>query len=234
LRLGVPSSRSDRHLAIGIQRMRQQGDDRIQCQQARCRVLNGLVRPLPLSFKAQMGAAFFKCGLDRPAFDEGDDDVANLIMRTGREVCAWLVLPFGVADKHPAQRQHWLPDPIPHRSAAGEIQDSPAAVVPPYTDTLPGGCRRAEDLCEFRQALPFDTRASVRSRLAEWSRLVQCGIESQRSEQTHIMARAGCPQLKDTIRLIANNRHLYARLMWLSSSGHTETRTIVPRERCVR
>ena len=126
--------------------MGQQGHERIHAQQTRCSALNGRVRLLSLGLQAQMGTAFLKGRLDRPAFDKSHHNVTSQTAGIGRKVRPWCVRTFGVANQHPTQRQHGLADLVPYGSVTGHLQHPPAIVIPPHADTLPGGLCLAEHL----------------------------------------------------------------------------------------
>ncbi len=88
--------------------MGQQRHDGVETQQTGHRALDGTIRPLPLGFEAQMGAAFREGRFTAPALDELLHNRAWPIMGTGRDLSAWRQAACGIAHEHPADGQHRL------------------------------------------------------------------------------------------------------------------------------
>ncbi len=83
LRFGVPGGRLDGHLAVRLQPLREQSDQRKQPQQAGRRTRYRQVAPLALRFYAQVRAGFFKGDFDRPAHYHPLDDLRRRRVQLG-------------------------------------------------------------------------------------------------------------------------------------------------------
>src|SRR5260221_13785884 len=71
----IPSGSTKGERVFQGQVMGQQGDEGKQAQQGRAGAQNNILRPLTLSFKAQMGAHFFESDLNGPTADNPGQDL---------------------------------------------------------------------------------------------------------------------------------------------------------------
>src|SRR5689334_3678720 len=95
--------------------------------------------PLALAVNAQVLASFLKGGLHRPTPDEVEDDLAGFQRPVSRKECLGFAAVFGVAHQHPANRHRRLAPVIPYRGAAGQVQPTDLAAIPPESAGLPTG-----------------------------------------------------------------------------------------------
>src|SRR5438046_1369841 len=103
----IPSGRTKGKGCIQRQVMSQQGDEGKQAQQSRTGAQNGVGRPLTLSFKAQMGANFFKGDFNPPATNNPGENLGGVGGLVSSKESGRGELAKGVAHQHPTDRE-WV------------------------------------------------------------------------------------------------------------------------------
>ena len=146
----IPSSLLNRDFPIRMQRVGHQDDPRRETKQTWGLAFNRYIRPLTLGLHAQVGTAFFKRPLDRPAQDEGFHDFHRRLCRIGSEGGSRFEFPGRIADQNPTDREWVQPGAVPSRRACSPLQRSPLTVVPFDCDGRPNGLRVDEDGASLR------------------------------------------------------------------------------------
>src|SRR6266436_6053983 len=93
--------------------MAQQSDETVEPKQTRSAAFNRQVRPLPLRFDAQVGAALFEGHFNRPALDEIKDNGKTGLLLISREIGTYLSFACWISSDDPADRQGRLTGSIP-------------------------------------------------------------------------------------------------------------------------
>ena len=185
MRFGIPSGLRHRDQPIRVKGVGHQDDEAKEAQKRRRRASNSRHTPLALGLEAEVGAAFFKSHVKRPAFDEGADDGRCWVVRIGGKKGAQGSLACRVASPRPNESAAGVV-PVVYQRAVPVVQ-SIRVVVPAYQGTRLR-CQRVVG-CVARAANVAKRSPTTRGRPRGLATGVgagkEPGIEPQRRNQGH-------------------------------------------------
>ena len=100
--LRIPSSLRQGRKVIRVKSKNHQNDDTKESKESRGRTVDGIVRPLALSFDTEMRSREFKGDFNGPTLDEGGNDGARGEMDISGEKGNRITFAAGVTDQNPA------------------------------------------------------------------------------------------------------------------------------------
>src|SRR5215475_4695648 len=184
--LFVPSGGQDRHYAIRLETMGQEGDQREHSQQARSGTCNRQIAPLTLSLQSEVLARLFKGDLQRPAHDKPLNDLPRRCVEFSRGEDLVGVFSLWVPSDHEANRHRRLGLCMPE-SCAREDQDLFAlSAVPINFGLFPGNIAARRPFFERALTRSFewlDARFAWRL-LARW--MIQSRVPPQACHQLQV------------------------------------------------
>src|SRR5260221_1570600 len=151
----IPSGSTKGERVFQGQVMGQQGDEGKQAQQGRAGAQNSILRPLTLSFKAQMGAHFFESDLNGPTADNPGQDLEWTGTLVGGKESGGSKFAGWVAHQDPTDRQWVMTRGVPQGRASGNFKGTLASAIPSYLMGFPNGGWGTQATFEGRLTWPL-------------------------------------------------------------------------------
>src|SRR5882672_12647475 len=181
---GVPNCLANRLGFFLDQSMRHQRHQRKQPKQDWRGSGNRQIIPLSLSFYSHVRPGFLKGHFQSPALDKPGQNLPRSVREFGREQCLWLKLSQRVTDQHPTNLDRRFTGVIPDRRLSADFDGAFPLTIPVVKLQLPPlGFRVCQNSLQCRTAFALEPRTALLMTVATRRRIVEGGIQAERSEE---------------------------------------------------